>query len=255
MNLDATITHTSPTNSNMDAKADTIGVFLINRLPKDKYCDANELASDIAARLHIDRAKIYVDLIASTDIKGDKGDRGEVGPTGKKGDVGPIGPTGLDGQRGLGLTWKGAWEVSGPGGGEEVVYFTNDIVAIGGSIYIAIEGNTATSSNQPGVGVDWEDSWELMATFSYPNNLTQLSDTPASYTGQQRRYLRVKAGEDGIEFVQDGDFTTVSTTNPAGGSKVPVMIGAFTVDGTVAATGYIRISVNGVNYKVLAQPL
>lgn len=38
-----------------------------------------------------------------------------------------------------------------------------DIVSHGGAYYFCIDGHTSSSATEPGVGVDWEDVWQLIS--------------------------------------------------------------------------------------------
>lgn len=84
-----------------------------------------------------------------------------------EGDVGPEGPAGG------GLEWLGDWETAAG-------YAVNDAVQNGSpkSSYRCHAAHTAATDNEPGVGVDWEDFWILVAGAggSAVESLGDLSD-------------------------------------------------------------------------------
>lgn len=53
--------------------------------------------------------------------------------------------------------WQGAWA-------DGTSYVINDLVEHNGNVYIAITNHVASSTNEPGVGVDWETNWDLFLT-------------------------------------------------------------------------------------------
>ena len=56
----------------------------------------------------------------------------------------------------VGYSLQGAWVVT-------TDYFVDDAVTNGGETYVCIQDHTAAAADQPGVGVNWEDYWVLIA--------------------------------------------------------------------------------------------
>jgi hypothetical protein len=103
-------------------------------------------------------------------VKGEKGEAGAQGPQGPEGEPGPAGPQGEQGEPGeqgpqgaSAYTWRGAWQQ-----GE---YAQNDVVAHGGSSYVAL----ATTSTEPPSA-----DWALIAAKGDPGDVG-----PAGPQGEQ----------------------------------------------------------------------
>ena len=82
------------------------------------------------------------------------------GPTGAEGPEGPTGPTGSTGPQGDpgGITaFTGEW-VTATG------YTAQESVSHLGSSYAAIDNHTSGATSEPGVGANWEDHWQLLAS-------------------------------------------------------------------------------------------
>lgn len=61
--------------------------------------------------------------------------------------------------------------------------------------------------------------------------------------------------EQRIEALENGDVQSISTANPEGGDPVTLQFGGYTPDVSLEATGYIIVSINGVDYKLHAELL
>lgn len=61
--------------------------------------------------------------------------------------------------------------------------------------------------------------------------------------------------EQRIEALESGDIQSISTTNPEGGAPVSIQIGGFSEDLGLEANGYIIMNINGVDYKLHAEPV
>jgi hypothetical protein len=57
--------------------------------------------------------------------------------------------------------------------------------------------------------------------------------------------------EQRVEALEDAD--SISTENPDGGDPVDVQIGDYSDEIGTSSTGYILISINGQQYKLLAE--
>ena len=106
-----------------------------------------------------------------------------------------------------------------------------------------------------------------------PDELTDLDDTPASYSGQANKYLRVNAGEDAIEFatvagggdfMADGSVPMTSDLNVDGSSVINhaqniADNALLTVDHAAAASAdYAKFTADGLegrNYTEVKQDL
>jgi len=53
--------------------------------------------------------------------------------------------------------WKGSWS-------DGTSYVINNLVEHDGSVYIATSNNTASSSTEPGVGINWTSYWDLFSS-------------------------------------------------------------------------------------------
>ena len=76
-----------------------------------------------------------------------------------------------------GYTDRGAWLITTP-------YVVDDLVADGGVDYVCIQGHTSTAADQPGVGANWEDYWEVLDSTSdgfemenYSQGIIHVPDT------------------------------------------------------------------------------
>jgi hypothetical protein len=133
-----------------------IKVLFTGPLPKKKYSDADELATDLAEALYISKDKLVVELISLPDIKGDKGDKGDrgvAGPQGPDGTAGSVGPAGDDGTS---LVYKSDWVVA-------TNYDAGDIVrnpATPGILYICHTAHVSNAADEPGVGIDEALYWD-----------------------------------------------------------------------------------------------
>ena len=140
--------------------------------------------------------------------KGDKGDTGAKGDKGDKGDAGRDGINGVDGISGIGLEYdwdgtklgvkrenevtyryvdlKGKDGANGLGGGGRMrAQDLNKLLTAGSNITLTQTGNTLTVASTGGGAGDFID----------------LVDVPSTYTGQASKFVKVKATEDGLEFV------------------------------------------------------
>lgn len=71
----------------------------------------------------------------------------------------PLGSLTIAGSKGDpgGVTnWTGAWQTA-------TAYTEGEAVSHNGSSYVAIADHTSGATTEPGVGVDWEDAWMLLA--------------------------------------------------------------------------------------------
>ena len=75
------------------------------------------------------------------------------GPTGYTGYTGYTGPQGVAGGS---LDWQGEWVTA-------TSYVVNDGVSHNGSSYVCTGNHTSDGDTEPGVGVDWETVWGLIA--------------------------------------------------------------------------------------------
>jgi hypothetical protein len=230
----------------MENPSSIIKPFISGNLPKTKYTDVNELARDIAAALSINEEFLKVELIALSDLKGDKGDRGKTGPKGDRGDQGIIGPVGPAGDA---FVWRGAWA-------DATSYDIHDVVSNDNVVYISLATHTSTTDTEPGTGVDWATNWNVL--FTPPSTFLSLTDTPNIFAGSGGAHLRVNVGETAIEFTTLADFAsintgTIKTDHPTGGTEVTLKIGGYdATGGAPVPTGWIPISISGVNYKIPA---
>lgn len=120
--------------------------------------------------------------IAATGPTGPQGDPGPAGATGNTGVIGNTGVQGATGATGaVGIT--GA---TGPAGGATVFvgdwitatpYSLYDNVVHNGSSYSCISGHTSDAASEPGVGVDWEDYWQLAAQMGATGATGALGNT------------------------------------------------------------------------------
>jgi hypothetical protein len=78
------------------------------------------------------------------------------GAQGNQGAQGVQGAQGFQGAAGGMMSWQGAW-VTATG------YVVDDAVEHNGSSYICTANHTSGTASEPGVGVDWEDFWDLVA--------------------------------------------------------------------------------------------
>lgn len=88
---------------------------------------------------------------------GEAGADGRDGRSGEDGGQGPKGQDGRSGQDGLGLTWKGTWNVRD-------TFNVNDVVNYLGSTYIAVASNVNTQPNS------FREIWNLMASAGASGN-------------------------------------------------------------------------------------
>ena len=61
--------------------------------------------------------------------------------------------------------WKGEWTTA-------TAYVVNDVVENNGSSYIVTANHTSDASTEPGVGVDWETVWNLVAAKGAPGTMS-----------------------------------------------------------------------------------
>lgn len=130
---------------------------------------------------------------APSTITGPTG-TGQTGPTGDPslitgptgfgitGSTGPTGdPSNITGPTGFGITgtqypWEGQWETS-------TSYNVNDTVHNIGNGYLCIQNHTSESNNEPGVGVNWNDFWDLLVE----RGTTGPTGNPSTVTGPTGR--------------------------------------------------------------------
>lgn len=55
----------------------------------------------------------------------------------------------------VGYTLRGAWVVT-------TAYILDDAVTDAGETYVCIQAHTAQATDQPGIGINWEDFWVLL---------------------------------------------------------------------------------------------
>lgn len=92
-----------------------------------------------------------------TGKQGEKGPKGDVGPKGSVGPRGNVGPKGEKGDTGaVGIVWLGAW-------GTLIEYKVNDAVSHIGQSYICIKAHKSGISTEPGVAVNWDKYWDIIA--------------------------------------------------------------------------------------------
>lgn len=92
---------------------------------------------------------------------GADGATGPTGPTGPQGPTGATGPAGADGADGAdgdpGLVWDNTnWNTSES-------FVVNTALKHNGSSYRCIADHTSTVNDEPGIGVDWETKWIVLA--------------------------------------------------------------------------------------------
>jgi hypothetical protein len=101
-----------------------------------------------------------------------------------------------------------ATAIVGIKGATGTVYAVNDAVFNRGSSYICILAHTASAASEPGVGVDWETYWDLMAEMGLP-------------------------GLDGLP----GDSGSTGPTGPSGAAGANGATGATGAGGATGSTG------------------
>ena len=85
------------------------------------------------------------------------GTTGATGPAGATGALGTTGATGPQGVAGGSTNWRGDWALS-------TSYAEDDAVAHNGSSYICTSAHTSDATTEPGVGVNWQTVWNLLAS-------------------------------------------------------------------------------------------
>lgn len=91
--------------------------------------------------------------------KGQKGERGQIGLPGSRGlpgQPGQRGEKGDKGEPGKSITWRSEWETL-------IDYYLNDLVSADGSAYICIREHNSRYNSRPGTGIEWLNSWEVVA--------------------------------------------------------------------------------------------
>lgn len=201
-----------------------IKVFFSGTLPKEKYTDANELASDIADALSIDKSKLVVELISLPDIKGEKGDKGDKGNQGPKGD---------DGQ---GVEYQGEWA-------EDIAYTVLDVVQSGGKLFVCNGSHTSTSDTEPEVGASWEDVWDVM--LELPSEIVVDSITIGSGGTPLDSYIDdVWTPEVSVSGGTAPDFSSVNGKYTKIGKWVTCRIELINSSGGTAGSGAGPLSVS-----------
>ena len=78
-----------------------------------------------------------------------------------------------------GYTLEGAWVIS-------TDYQVDDAVTNGGETYVCIQNHTASATDEPGVGANWEDYWILLTyvetdIFSYYPHGSGILHMPSAW--------------------------------------------------------------------------
>lgn len=151
------------------------------------------------------------------DFTGEKGDDG----VGTDGSTGPTGPAGADGTT---LNWAGEWIVAGTYTYSPPYY---DTVTNNGSTYRIIQSHVSTTDDEPGVGVNWEDYWTLLAEAGATGPTGATGNTGATgsagatgVTGPTGYF-----GGDSFSFI----FDTSTTDSDPGNGKLRINNGTIDV--------------------------
>lgn len=140
-----------------------------------------------------------------------------IASVGAQGATGPQGPQGIIG---LGLSWKGTWS-------SVTAYHVNDIVALIGNSYIAVQANTGVNPS-----TDTGTNWQVAARgATAPLTLTNLGGVALSIPAGQLLDSTGAAGTDGQ--VLSSTNSGVLWVAQSGGGAVASVFGRT---GTVAAT-------------------
>ena len=137
-----------------------------------------------------------------------------------------VGPQGAQGPQGVGIVWEGPWLIT-------TSYDALDMVSNGYSTYICVAAHVASADEEPGVGVDWDDYWDVTSLsgvgFSDHGLLTGLEDdTHGLYSIHDDPAIPV----DRSVWVSDGATGRKSI-------EAPVYIA---VDGTVTMTNTLKMA-------------
>ena len=86
-----------------------------------------------------------------------------------------------------GYTLRGAWVVT-------TAYVVDDAVTDTGETYVCIQGHTATATDRPGVGANWEDYWILLdfvesAIFRFYPHTAGILHMPSAWTAADIGFL------------------------------------------------------------------
>lgn len=115
-----------------------------------------------------------------------------------------------------GLLWKGLWS-------EDFSYFTNDLISNDGAIYYCTDSHTSTTDDEPGVGVNESDYWEVFHAAGLGGSDTQIQFNDGGSLN----------GDAGLTYAKTTDTLSVLSVNATaiirpGDNKVD--IGASTDD-------------------------
>jgi hypothetical protein len=138
-----------------------------------------------------------------------------------------------------GYTLRGAWVVT-------TVYSIDDAVTNGGETYICIQGHTAAAADEPGVGVNWEDYWVLVAyiesdIFAYYPHGAGILHMPGTWTAADLAFL-VSEDVDGPYLPLYDGATLVIIDGPIASQ-------AYVLPAALAGAAYVKLWSNtaGVN--------
>lgn len=87
----------------------------------------------------------------------------------------------------VGYTLRGAWVVT-------TDYVLDDAVTDAGETYVCIQAHTATATDQPGVGINWEDYWVLIDyvesdIFRFYPSIAGILHMPSGWTAADIGFL------------------------------------------------------------------
>ena len=87
----------------------------------------------------------------------------------------------------VGYALQGAWVIT-------TDYFIDDAVTDAGETYVCIQDHTAAATDQPGIGVNWEDYWVLIDyvesdIFKYYPRLSGFLHMPDTWTAANIGFL------------------------------------------------------------------
>lgn len=138
-----------------------------------------------------------------------------------------------------GYTDQGAWALTNP-------YVVDDMVAHVAVDYVCIAGHTATATDEPGAGANWEDFWEVLDSTTDPFEMQYYSK------GILHMPDTWDAADIGFQVAEDADGPFLPLYDTAGNLEgfTPAVDRSYAFPSSVAGAKYVKLWSNNAGTDV-----
>ena len=138
-----------------------------------------------------------------------------------------------------GYSDQGAWLIT-------TVYAVDEMVSNGGTDYVCLVGHTAAAGDEPGVGADWADFWEILDSTTDPFEMQYYSK------GILHMPDTWDAADIGFQVSEDADgpYLPLYQTDGTLEGFTPAVDRSYAFPSSVAGAKYVKLWSNSAGTDV-----